>query len=179
MRKIMLLTAAPGTGKTTAVEKIINLLGIQNCGGFYTIEIKNHEGQRTGFECITLNGAEVRLADIYSDSQIRLSRYGLDIKGFEEIAIAAMEEALKTKQVLIIDEIGPMQFFSEKFKQVLDTVFGSEKIVIGTIFFNSHPEIDNIKKNKYIQLYELTEENRAYLPNEIVAKVRENIAAME
>ena len=175
MKKVMLLTAAPGTGKTTAVQRIINLLGTQNCGGFYTEEIKNKDGQRTGFECITLDGKKVRLADVNSESAIRLSRYGLDIKGFEQIAISAVEEALITKEVIVIDEIGPMQFFSERFKKALDKVIYSEKIVVGTIFFNPHPEIDSIKKNEHIELYE----NRKFLPNKIAAKVEEQLKVMK
>lgn len=178
MKKVILLTAAPGTGKTTAVQKIINLLGTLNCGGFYTEEIKNNDGQRTGFVCITLDGKRIRLADISFESEIRLSRYGLDIKEFEEIAINAMEESLITKKILIIDEIGPMQFFSEKFKETLNKVLVSEKIVVGTIYFNPHPEIDIIKKNEHIELYELTEENREFLPKEIAARVEEQLKSI-
>jgi nucleoside-triphosphatase len=171
MRKVMLLTAAPGTGKTTAVQKIINLLGTQNCGGFYTEEIKNNDGQRTGFACITLDGIRARLADVSFESNDRVSRYGIDVKGFEAIAINAVEESLVTNKILIIDEIGPMQYLSDKFKETLNKAIDSENIVVGTIFLDSHPEIDNIKKNEHIELYELTKKNREFLPNEIVAKV--------
>lgn len=171
----MLLTATPGTGKTTAIKKIIDLIGKQNCGGFYSEEIKDDAEQRIGFECISLDGTSTRLADISFESEIKLSRYGLDIKAFEKIAINSIEESLAIKQVLIIDEIGPMQFFSEKFKEILNIVIDSEKIVVGSIFFNPHPDIDIIKKKEHVEIYELTKENRDLLPNEIVARVEAQI----
>ncbi|MDD2180976.1 MAG: nucleoside-triphosphatase [Bacilli bacterium] len=49
MSKIILLTALPRTGKSTAIEKIINKLGKDNCVGFFTKEVRNNK-----FEIIDL-----------------------------------------------------------------------------------------------------------------------------
>lgn len=32
---MILLTALPRTGKSTAIKKIVQMLGVKNCGGFY------------------------------------------------------------------------------------------------------------------------------------------------
>jgi len=37
---MILLTAPPRTGKSTAIRKIVNMLGREKCGGFYTEEIR-------------------------------------------------------------------------------------------------------------------------------------------
>lgn len=174
MGRIMLLTAAPGTGKSTAIQKIIKLLGMQSCGGFYTEEIKDDSGQRMGFTCVTLDGVRLKLADVYSQNEVRVGRYGIDIGGFEAM-IDAMEESLAARDILIVDEIGFMQLLSEKFKDVLNKILNSEKVVIGTIVLQSHPEADEIKKNQQVELYELTLENREWLPKEIAAKAEAEI----
>ena len=46
---MILLTALPRTGKSTAIKKIVNMLGNDNCGGFYTEEIRE-DGERVN-EC--------------------------------------------------------------------------------------------------------------------------------
>lgn len=171
----MLLTAAPGTGKTTAIQKIITLLGKQNCGGFYTEEIKNSDGLRIGFDCITLDDKRVRIADVCLESEFQIGRYRVDVKGFEELASDAIEVSLATRDILIIDEIGLMQLLSMKFKDVLYKVLNSKKVVVGTICFHSHPEVDHIKKNQRVDLYELTAENRELMPIEIAARVEEQL----
>ena len=43
MIRMILLTALPHTGKSTAIKKIIELLGTSNCGGFYTEEIREND----------------------------------------------------------------------------------------------------------------------------------------
>ena len=51
------LTAPPKTGKSTAIKKIINMLGAKNCCGFYTKEMIE-DGQRVGFKIVTFIGKE-------------------------------------------------------------------------------------------------------------------------
>jgi nucleoside-triphosphatase len=171
MKKIMLVTAAPSTGKTTAIQKIIKEIGRENCSGFFTEEVRK-DGERTGFICITLDGERATLADINSQSELKVGRYGVEIADFEKVVIRTIEIALKTEKVLIIDEIGPMELSSEKFKEVLFKALNNEKIIIGTIFMNSHPEIDKIKKHQSIEFYHLTLENRDALPYDIAKTVK-------
>ena len=71
------LTAPPKTGKSTAIKKIINMLGTKNCCGFYTKEMIE-DGRRVGFKIVTLNGKEGILADEY-----RIGKYGVNLKEFE------------------------------------------------------------------------------------------------
>ena len=170
--RVILLTAPPATGKTTAIQRIIDSLGAMNCDGFYTQEVINIEGQRTGFVCNTLSGMHSKLADISFESEVRVGQYGVDITGFEGVAINTLEESLRTKKILIVDELGPMQLVSEKFRKALSIVMDSEKTVVGTIFYSQHPAVDEIKKRKNVELIELTVENRDYIANEIVVKVK-------
>lgn len=167
-----LLTAPPRTGKSTAIKKIVNMLGPNNCGGFYTEEIRDN-GERIGFKIVSLNGKEGILADISLDSPYKISKYGVDLKVFEDIGLKELYRAIDSNDIkyLIIDEIGPMQLFSNEYKELLLKMLSIDKKVIGTIFNANYDWLDEFKKNKQIKLIEINENNRNIIPLQIVEEV--------
>ena len=177
---MILLTAPPRTGKSTAIQKIVQMLGPSNCRGFYTEEIRK-DGERVGFRYHTFDGKSALLSHVDIDSPYRVSRYGVDIDTFEQICVKELEEALEDDSVsyIIIDEIGPMQLFSNRYKELLMKLVHSNKIVIGTIFQNSYEWLDDFKKEENIQLVEVTESNRDKLPLQIVQLVTMDDAEMQ
>jgi nucleoside-triphosphatase len=155
-------------GKTTAIKKIVEQIGADQCGGFYTEEIKDPMN-RIGFSCVTLTGEIQEIASIYSKSPIRIGRYGVDIENFERIALPAIQESMDSKKVTIIDEIGFMQMGSVPFQHMIyKLVSNADNLVVGTVPIHSHPEIDKIKKLPGVTLYSLNEENRFSLPEFVV-----------
>jgi nucleoside-triphosphatase len=166
---MILLTAQPRTGKSTAIKKIVNMLGKDNCGGFYTEEIREN-GERVGFRICTLSGKTGILSHVNIKSDYRISRYGVDLETFEKICISELENAIKDDNVkyIIIDEIGPMQLFSEKYKELLINLLRCNKPIIGTIFMNSYEWLDDFKKQENINLVEITFDNRDSLPLKLV-----------
>ena len=177
---MILLTALPRTGKSTAIHKIIQMLGIKNCGGFYTEEIREN-GERVGFRIKTLSGKEGLLSHVNIESEYRISRYSVDLNTFEDICLDELRRAVNDKNIkyIIIDEIGPMQLFSEKYKKLLLELLKSKKQVIGTIFMNSYEWLDDFKKQDGIELIEVTLENRNELPLKIVASITKNDEPMQ
>ena len=162
---MILLTAQPRTGKSTAIKKIVNMLGKDNCGGFYTEEIRE-DGERVGFRIRTLRGKTGILSHVNIKSIYRISRYGVDLETFERLCILELESAIKDDKVkyIVIDEIGPMQLFSEKYKKLLIQLLDCDKPIIGTIFMNSYEWLDDFKKKDNVNLIEITIENRDSLP---------------
>lgn len=170
-----LLTAQPKTGKTTALMKIINMLGRENCRGFYTEEIIEN-GERVGFSIETLSGKKGTLSHVRSESQERISRYGVNVDEFENICVKELEEAMTddNTKYIIIDEIGPMEVLSERYRNLLMQLLTSDKPVIGAIFKNPHEWLDEFKKNDNVNIIELTMENRDTVPYDIVKIVMAN-----
>ena len=150
------LTAPPKTGKSTAIKKIINMLGAKNCCGFYTKEMIEN-GQRVGFKIVTL-----------SDK--------VNLKEFEKIALIELENIIDTggDKYVIIDEIGPMQLFSDKYKQLLLKIASTDKKIIGTAFYESYDWLDDFKKLDNVELIEIDEMNRNDIPMEVVEKISKN-----
>ncbi len=172
---MILLTALPRTGKTTAIHKIVDMLGIEICGGFYTEEIKE-DNERVGFKIKTLSGMEGILSHVNIDSKYKISRYGVDIDAFESICLEELRKAINDNHIkyIIIDEIGPMELFSNSYKKLLLDLLKCNKQVIGTIYMNSYEWLDDFKKLDGVQLIEITLENRDTIPQRIVDMVKKD-----
>lgn len=166
--KNIFLTGAPSSGKTTIIKKVIEHLPLSN-SGFYTEEEKK-EGKRVGFLMKTLDGKKGYLAhqDIVSDFHIR--RYGVSIENIENIAVNSIIPV--ENNIIILDEIGKMECFSEAFKKAAVTALDSDNVVIGTITFGGDDFILKIKERKDIEIIEVTHENRNSLPDLILEKVK-------
>lgn len=167
----LFLTAKPRTGKSTAIKKIVSEIGKDKCVGFITEEIKE-EGKRVGFKIITMDGREGVLASITTISDVRLSRYGIDIKTFEDLCISTISNIEDSNKIIIIDEVGPIQMFSERFKKALIEALGNSNDIIGTVFFDQHPWIDGFKEIEGVKLINVTVENRDEIPNMILTALR-------
>ncbi len=167
LRKNIFLTGAPASGKTTVIKKVIARLPCP-AKGFYTEEERS-EGRRVGFVMKTIGGKSGCLAhqDIKSDFHIR--RYGVCIENIE--ALAAPSIAPRNRDIIILDEIGKMECFSDVFKQAVLDALGSKNIVIGTITFGGDDFIARIKSREDIEIHEVTEENRDSLPDLVLGRV--------
>ena len=169
------LTAPPKMGKSTAIKKIINMLGAKNCCGFYTKEIIE-DGKRVGFKIVTLSGKEGILADVSYDGEYIIGKYGVNLKEFEKVALTELESIINadSNKYVIIDEIGPMQLFSDKYKELLLKIASTDKKIVGTAFYESYDWLDDFKKLDNVELIEIDEMNRNDIPMEVVEKISKN-----
>jgi|GEM_PF-1533692 glutamate formiminotransferase/formiminotetrahydrofolate cyclodeaminase len=144
MKKNQLITGKPGCGKTTLIKKIIELFP-NKVAGFYTEEIRE-KGKRRGFKIYALFGEESIFADININSPFRVGKYGVNIEVFDNIGVKALKRAIGTSKVIIIDEIGKMELFSENFKKVLIKALSSKQKVLATITLSNLEFIRKIKE---------------------------------
>jgi nucleoside-triphosphatase THEP1 len=75
----LLLTGAPGVGKTTIIQKLAGAYPDKTLRGFVTQEMRR-AGRRVGFELRTFGGRKQVLAHVDIDSPHRVGRYGVDIE---------------------------------------------------------------------------------------------------
>ena len=148
IKKNIFLTGAPSSGKTTIIKKIIKNLPVP-ANGFYTEEEKIGDN-RVGFLMRSLDGKVGYLAhqDINSDFHIR--RYGVSIENIETIAASSIKPI--DDNIIILDEIGKMECFSDKFRKAALKALDSSNIVIGTITFGGDEFISKIKERKDIEI---------------------------
>ena len=169
--KNIFVTGPPSSGKTTVIKKIIKLLPVP-AKGFYTEE-ERLINKRVGFVMHSLDGKEGYLAhqDIASEYHIR--RYGVSIANIESISVPAITP--NGEQVIILDEIGKMECFSQKFIEAAEHALDSPNIVIGTITLGGSDFILQVKQRNDIEIIEVTSENRDHLPEVIIQKVLEEL----
>jgi len=179
MGRHFLLTGQPGCGKTTAVRSIVARLAEEAPGlsvrGFWTEEIRE-QGVRVGFGIETVSGAVGTLARAGLASPYRVGRYGVDRESFESVAVAELEGALEQAArghavVVVIDEIGKMELFSERFRQVVRQAFSAVPHVVATIMQRPHPFADELKARADVTLIVVTPGNRDRLAAEIAAQL--------
>lgn len=161
MAKNILITGVPGSGKTTLVQRIIeNYSG--PAGGFYTQEMR-HRGKRQGFEIFTLDGERATLAHIDIESPVEVSKYGVDVSTLDEVAVKAIQTAIHLGGLIVIDEIGPMEIASTRFKEVLIESLDSDLHVLATIAKRSMSFTDKVKSRPDVTLIEVNRDNRDQL----------------
>jgi nucleoside-triphosphatase len=154
-----LITGRPGSGKTTLLRDIVEALAAPT-GGFYTRELRDASGARTGFEIVTLDGATAVLADVALDTTHRVGRYGVDIDAIERVAVPAVEAAVAAGHLVVIDEIGKMELLSPKFQRAVIEAVRRHRVLFGTIMQASHPFADELKAQPDVILHELRDDNR-------------------
>jgi nucleoside-triphosphatase len=160
------ITGPPGSGKSTLVKKVIDLLG-RPVGGVLAREVRRGR-ERTGFllEDI-LTGDRGTLASIDGDGP-KVGRYRVCLRDLEEVGARAVERAVREAEVVVIDEVGPMELLSEAFARAVEAALDSEKTMVVVVHAkSSHPLAERIRGE--LRLFIVTEENRESLPEKIVS----------
>jgi len=165
--KNILFTGPPGCGKSTIIEKIVQKIDA-TATGFFTKEIQE-KGRRVGFSINTLEQKKGVLAHQRIKSRCRVGKYGVNLTDIDRIAVPSMIPK-SHGQLVVIDEIGKMECFSNLFKKTLETVLDSDHPVIGSISIKGDRFIQKIKKRPDVLLISVTVQNRDKLPSLYLTK---------
>lgn len=164
----ILLTGPPSSGKTTVIKKVLSKFE-RKATGFHTEEIKkNHK--RVGFLMKTLDGKEGLLGHENIESVFHIRRYGVSIDNIEMIAVPSITPRFED-EIIIIDEIGKMECFSEKFCMAAVKALDARNIVLGTIAVGGTDFIREIKERNDIKVYDVTIKNRDELPEYLIQEI--------
>ena len=166
MMNHILMTGLPGIGKTTFFTGLAKALEDLNPMGFYTAEIRER-GERVGFELISLDGRRALLSHVKIRGPHRVGKYGIDLKGFEEF-LDAIPFLAPASRLVMIDEIGKMECFSDKFTHLLGNILDSNRQLIATIALKGNGFIAALKKRPDARLIEITKKNRDSLLADIL-----------
>lgn len=170
----ILLMGLPSCGKTTVVMQTIENLGCKKGAGFYTQEIRE-KNSRKGFLWKRLDGPKGILAHIDIKSPFKVGKYHVDIAGFERSVVPVLDVDKTDADLFIIDEIGKMECFSEKFVAAIRRLFASDKSVLATVAQKGTGLISEIKSYPGAKLFNLTHHNRA----KIIAEISQILSLLE
>ena len=134
----ILLTGLPGSGKSTVLLKVVERLRKEGfrVGGIITPDVRVR-GRRVAFKVVDLySGREGVLASSERGTGPRVGRYRVDVRGFEEVALSALDYAERECDLICIDEIGRMELYSQAFRHRIEELFRSEKSIIAVVHRN-------------------------------------------
>ncbi len=160
MGMIHLVRGRPGSGKTTLVLRLCEELadyGIRVMG-FVTEEIREG-GKRSGFQVRDLRGRKAVMATLGGGSPVKVGRYSVDLRAFEDVALPAISMH-QDADLLVIDEIGKMELHSRAFLQALKNRLSKDVTVLATIPAYSLPFVDTLLSRPDVKVYDLTVTNR-------------------
>ena len=169
------ISGVPGSGKTTVVKKVIELLKEEyTLGGIITDEIRGDE--REGFMLIDVSTLETAvLASKNIQSRYRVGKYGVDIRVLDDLGVKALDEAMN-KDIIVIDEIGKMEMESKKFVEKVREILHMEKNLIMTLNKKSrNPLLQEIRRMDDIRFLEVTVVNRNVMPYKIVDMIKNEL----
>jgi nucleoside-triphosphatase len=162
----ILLTGLPGCGKTTAIMKVVESLKCERVAGFFTQEIRKRN-TRKGFSWKRFDGLDGTLAHVDIKSPFKVGKYSVDVAGFEENVVPVLDVETSDAALFVVDEIGRMECFSEKFVAAVRKLLVSDRSVLATIAKKGAGPISELKNYPDVRLLTLTRENR----DETVAEI--------
>jgi len=171
-KRNILVTGPPGCGKSTLIEKVVNKMK-EPLTGFFTREIKD-KGRRVGFSINTLDGREGILAHKSIKSEYRVGKYGINIEDIDNIAVPSLIPKGKD-EIVVIDEIGKMECFSDLFKKTLIQVLDSPNYVIGSIALKGGSFIQGIKNRDDVKVSRVTPHTRDSLVEKILESIKKGM----
>lgn len=130
--------------------------------GIVTKEIRDNNGDRVGFTAVSLDEKEKLLShkSELSTPYVMGSGYNVDLDAIDSFIVPELKKGLKSKKLVIMDEIAKMQAFSESFLDIVKELLDSDTPVLGTIVYKDEPFAHGFKERKDVVLVVVTEENR-------------------
>ena len=172
-KRVLLLTGSPGVGKTTVMMKAVNALKERgySVGGMISREVRGG-GARVGFEILDLNSSERGwLAHVNQKSGPQVGKYRVNLSDLNTIGAEAIIYAVENCDVVAIDEVGPMELFSEKFRDAVRRALESPKLVMAVMHWKAQDKlISDAKKREDAEIITVTAENREKLHETIAEK---------
>jgi nucleoside-triphosphatase len=175
-KRLLLLTGSPGVGKTTVLLRVVECLKAKgySIGGMVSREVRSREA-RVGFEVLDLgSGSRGWLSHVNQKVGPRVGKYRVNLEDLDNIGANAIVNAAENFDVVVIDEIGPMELFSEKFREAVRMAVECGKLVVGVVHWKARDRlIEEVKRREDAEMIAITYENRTKLHEAIVEKAVE------
>ncbi|GBC74886.1 Nucleoside-triphosphatase THEP1 [archaeon HR06] len=168
MAKLILITGRPGIGKTSLIINLVDRLREKGflIGGIVSRELRRDK-ERYGFEILDLlSGKRGLLASIDLPYGPRIGKYKVNLIDLKEIASNSLDKALENCDLIVCDEVGPMELLSPEFKRSIKKALDSGK----PLLFSLHHKIRDPIVEELLakgEVFELTLENRDELKEKV------------
>ena len=169
-----MITGPPGIGKSTVASRLIYLIRSKGHGVGGCLAKERRRGrQRVGFTVHdVMSGREAELATSEGSLGPRVGRYRVNISGLADVGGRSLREAAAQAEVIVIDEVGPMELTSPGFKEGVEECLASGKPMFAIIHEKmKDPLIEKLLETPGGVLTEVTLQNRDRLAETIAGEI--------
>lgn len=169
---IVSISGAPGIGKTTTVMNAARILKDRglNVGGIVSREIRTNNNMRFGFEFIDLITGNKSILATIAGSGPKVGKYVVNLEGCR-FAADRLNNAIKSCDVIICDEIGPMELKSIDFINSVKNLLGVDKKVIVVVHQKLHHPLTDQFRKKSSLLINIDLENREKVSEMLIREI--------
>lgn len=175
MPRNYLITGPPRSGKTTVIQEVMDRLDARGyrAGGIYCPEVRS-EGTRVGFDIVdVMTGESQTLAHVDLQNGPRVGKYRVNVDAVDTVCAAAFPRAVDEADFLVIDEIAPMEVYSDAFRQQVNRAFDTDKPLIAAIHYHTTDGfIGEVKDRNDTERFEVTADTRDTLPAMLTDRMR-------
>ncbi|MDD1736660.1 MAG: NTPase [Methanothrix sp.] len=166
------VTGPPGIGKSTVVAGVVQKMTSApgwRVGGVLARD-KRYKDRRIGFELLDLASGTVGVLADETGSGPQLGKYRVHPEDLDGIGAAAVENALKC-DLIVVDEVGPMELSSRKFVSAVEMAIASSKPMLVVLHeWSNHRLAKKIRST--FQVIAVSRENRDSLVEEIARALK-------
>jgi len=132
---IWVITGPPSVGKSTLVSRVVLKLKSRGVivGGCTTGE-RRVGGTRVGFEVRDLtSGAHGELASTTRKLGPRVGKYRVNLEDLASVGARGLSDAAAISELIVVDEIGPMELVSPEFRRAVRRCIESGKPILAVV----------------------------------------------
>ncbi len=177
--KIWLVTGPPGIGKSTLVAKVVfsvRSVG-RGVGGCLTKEVRKGR-ERVGFKIMDLlSGNEAELASVGGIGP-KVGKYRVNISNLSSLGAGSLTRAAEIADLIVIDEVGPMELTSPEFRKGVQACLASGKPMLIVVHESmKDPLIEEISAQPNNKFVELTLHNRDQVAEQLPAEIASSLGS--
>ena len=162
------VTGSPGVGKATLVAKVTS--GTKLRVGGVLARDRRYKDRRTGFELLDLSTGMVGILADESGDGPQLGKYRVHLDDLDLIGAQAVENALGC-DLIVVDEVGPMELSSHRFVLAVEKAIASPKPMLVVLHqWSNHRLAKKIRGS--FRVLTVTRENRDSLADEIAKALK-------
>ena len=162
------VTGSPGVGKSTMVAKVTS--GTKLRVGGVLARDRRYKDRRTGFELLDLSTGMVGILADESGDGPQLGKYRVHLDDLDLIGAQAVENALGC-DLIVVDEVGPMELSSHRFVLAVEKAIASPKPMLVVLHqWSNHRLAKKIRGS--FRVLTVTRENRDSLADEIAKALK-------
>lgn len=162
---LFLMTGSPGTGKTTAIMRLSEMLREKGktVGGVVSREVRKNN-VRIGFEFVDIRSNETVMLASVGGRGPRVSKYAVNMDGCA-FAVRTLRKAFVDTDIVICDELGPMEFKSSEFVDCVKDMVNLDKPIVAVVHKRLRHSVIDSCREKVILLINLDIQNRNKVPD--------------